>query len=183
MLLLFYCGLVFTTYGQTESDLGKNNLTYDYSFYQGERAAGGEILSQGFVLGFSRYLTKKVYGDITLGFMNFEGRNSQFFLDPEEMSFLNMRILTIGGGYDIFQSREFILSGELAYLRQSNEMLLVNEPNYRETGISIDSSARLRLKSRFFITENLQGLISYSHGFGLSRYKSDWLSLGIGYSF
>lgn len=91
LILLFLICLSSSSIGQTNPRAEKNNLTYDYTFYQGERSTGGEILSQGIVIGYSRYFTERIYGDITLGLMHFEGKNNSFFLSPEEMNFLNMR--------------------------------------------------------------------------------------------
>lgn len=183
LIVFFFMCLSLSTIGQTKSGVEKNNITYDYTFYQGERSTGGEVLAQGIVIGYSRYFTKRIYGDITLGLMHFEGKNNRFFLSPEDMNFLNMRTFTLGAGYDLYQSTRFVLSAELAYLRQTNEMLLVDELDLRSTGVSDDSSLRYRLKSRYFLTNNLQILLSYSHGFELGKYKSEWLSLGLGYNF
>lgn len=189
VFLLFFCSLVSITFGQTESDLGKNNLTFDYSFYQGQSTAGGEILGQGVVLGYSRYFTPKIFAEFSYGLMNFEGRNSYFYLDEEEMDFINMKTFTIGAGYDIFQSKHFVFSTVLSYLRQSNEQLLLEygSPDsgtyVRETGRAKDSTLRIQFKPRIFVGDHFQIIPSYSYGFGLGKYKSDWLSLGIGYSF
>ncbi|SFO15703.1 hypothetical protein SAMN04488519_10498 [Algoriphagus ornithinivorans] len=189
VFLSFFCGLVTMTFGQTENSMGKNNLTYDYTFYQGQWAAGGEILAQGVVLGYSRYFTPRLFGEFSYGLMNFKGRNSYFYLDDDEMDFINMRTFTIGAGYDLFQSKHFVFSTVLSYLRQSNEQLLLEygSPDsgtyVRETGRAKDATLRIQFKPRIFVGEHFQIIPSYSYGFGLGKYKSDWLSLGLGYSF
>ncbi|PZX54667.1 hypothetical protein LV84_02820 [Algoriphagus ratkowskyi] len=167
----------------------KNTISWNYTFYQGQKNGGGEVLSQGIVIGYSRYFTKRIYADISYGMMHFEGRNSSFFLDDDEIDFINMRTYSIGAGYDLFQSDKFILSGELAYLRQTNEQLLseYGSPEggtyVRETGLAKDATLRLTIKSKIYITDHLHVIPSYSRGLGLGKYKSDWLSIGLGYSF
>ena len=119
--------------------------------------------------------------------MNFEGKNSKWYLDPEEMSFINMRTFTLGLGYDLIQSGLFTLSGEMAYLHQSNEELLMilntGTIIIRETGVTTDSALRTKLKASVAIDKNLNFITSYSRGFRFVKYSSNWLSLGLSYSF
>lgn len=114
-------GFGLSSLAQTEL---KNNVYVGYSVYEGSRSYGGNISAQGFDISYSRYITNRIYGDVSYGKMNFEGRNSNFFLDPEEMDHFNMTVFTLGGGYDLIQSKQFVLSGELAYQRQATHELI-----------------------------------------------------------
>ena len=184
--------LLFSSISEGESQVlssSKNRIFWNYTFYQGQKSGGGEVLSQGIVLGYSRYFTKRIYADFSYGMMHFEGKNSSFFLDNNETDFVNMRTYSLGAGYDLFQSDNFVLSGELAYLRQTNEQILseYGSPEsgtyVRETGLAKDATLRLTIKSNIYITDYLYVVPSYSRGLGLGKYKSDWLSIGVGYSF
>lgn len=166
----------------------KNTIYSGYSLMEANSpVTGGKISAKGFDLGYSRYLINNLYADMTYGQKNFEGRNNQFFLDPNEMDHFNMTIFTLGFGYDVYRSERFILSGELAYLRQSNQELIgileSGEITIRETGRYVDQTARAQVKARFFITQNLQLVTAVAHGFRLSRYKSNWFRAGLAYSF
>lgn len=170
--------------GQTSLE---NTISTSYSFYEADRNPSGEISARGFDLSYARYLKKRLYADISYGLYHFEGRNSIFLLEPEEMDQINMRAFTLGLGYDVVQSERFILSGELAYLRQSTQELIGQLESggviIRETGNIIDQTARVQLKARIFITENLQLIPAVAHGVQISKYKSNWLRIGLGYSF
>ena len=109
---------------QEVKKINKNVVSVDYTFYQGDKYDGGDVLARGVVVGYSRYVWKRIYGDISYGWMNFEGKNSKWYLDPEEMSYINMKIYTVGLGYDLVQNGRFKLTGEMAYFQQSNEELL-----------------------------------------------------------
>ncbi|UCS94507.1 hypothetical protein KZP23_05650 [Echinicola marina] len=174
----------FSTQAQSNYD---NTIYLGYSVYESSHYSGGDISAKGFDIGYSRYLKKRLYADISYGLYNFEGRNSIFYLEPEEMDHYNMKVFTLGLGYDIFQSKRFILSGELSYLRQSTHELISQLESggitIRETGMIVDQTARVQLKARIFITKNLQLIPAAAHGFQLSRYKSNWLRIGLGYSF
>jgi hypothetical protein len=166
----------------------KNTVYFGYSLLEASSAGkGGQISAKGFDISYSRYLKNRFYGDISYGQKNFEGRNDSFFLDPSEMAYFNMKIFTLGFGYDVFQSERFILSGELAYLRQSNEELMSllqsGSITIRQTGWYVDQTARLQLKGRIFITKNLQVISSVGHGLRLSRYSSVWFRAGMACSF
>jgi hypothetical protein len=165
----------------------KNNIYLDYTFLRGEKWDGGDIFAQGVVIGYSRYVADKLYGDISYGAMNFEGKNSKWFLSPEEMSFINMRTFTLGLGYDFFQRDRVTLSGEVAYLYQSNEQLIMlmesGNIRIRETGVTTDNAIRAKPKATVELVDNLNFIAFYAHGFRFSKYSSNWLSLGIGYSF
>lgn len=170
-----------------ELEKNKNGVSVDYTFYQGEEYDGGDVLARGVVIGYSRYFKKRIYGDVSYGWMNFEGKNSMWYLDPEEMSFINMRTFTLGLGYDLIQNMRFTLSGEMAYLHQSNEGLLMILDTgtiiIRETGVTTDRSLRTKLKASVLIDKNLKFITSYAHGFRFVKYSSNWLSLGLSYSF
>lgn len=172
---------------QDVEKVNKNVISSDYTFYQGEKYDGGDVLARGVVIGYSRYLWKRIYGDISYGWMNFEGQNSKWYLEPEEMSFINMKTYTVGLGYDLIQNRRFKLTGEMAYLHQYNEGLLMilntGSGIIRQTGVTTDSALRARLKASIFINDNLKFITSYSHGFRFVKYSSNWLSLGLSYDF
>jgi hypothetical protein len=53
----------------------------------------------------------------------------------------------------------------------------------RETGRSSDITARVGLKARIFLTENLQLIPSLAYGFQIQSYETNWLNIGLGYSF
>jgi len=53
----------------------------------------------------------------------------------------------------------------------------------RQTGWYVDQTARLQLKGRIFLTENLQIISSVGHGLRLSRYSSAWFRAGMACSF
>ncbi len=183
LLTIFYVGL--TANAQKDE---KNTLYFGYSLMEASSpVTGGRISAKGFDLGYSRYLINNLYADMTYGQKNFEGRNNAFFLDPAEMDHFNMTIFTLGFGYDVFRSERFILSGELAYLRQSNQQLIgILESGgltIRETGRYVDQTARAQIKARIFITQNLQLVPAVAHGFRLTRYKSNWFRVGLAYSF
>ena len=99
-----------------------------------------------------------------------------------------MSTFTLGLGYDILQSKRFILSGELAYLLQTTHelkrLLVSNGLTIRETGYSLDHAARVQLKARIFLTERLQLVPTVAHGMRVrSKYNSYWLRAGLAYSF
>jgi hypothetical protein len=170
-----------------ELEKNKNVISVDYTFYQGDKFDGGDALARGVVIGYSRYFMERIYGDISYGLMNFEGKNSKWYLDPEEMSSINMRTFTLGLGYDLIQNGRFTLSGEMAYLYQSNEELLMilntGTIIIRETGVTTDNALRTKLKASVSIDKNLKFITSYAHGFRFVKYSSNWLSLGLSYSF
>ncbi len=187
-----YCLVLFLTLivGSTaNAQTGKKNTVYfGYSLMEASSpVTGGQISAKGFDLGYSRYLIDHLYADITYGQKNFEGRNNAFFLDPNEMDHFNMTVFTLGFGYDLYRSERFILSGELAYLRQSNQELIgileTGKLTIRETGRHVDQTARAQIKARIFITQNLQLVPAVAHGFRISRYKSNWFRVGLAYSF
>ncbi len=184
LITIFTIVLGFSSQAQTTL---KNTISSSYSIYEASRNTGGEISAKGFDIGYSRYLKNRLYADIGYGLYNFEGRDNTFFLDPDEMDYYNMRVFTLGVGYDLFQSDRFILSGELAYLRQStHELIMLLESGgltIRETGMIVDQTARVQLKARIFITKNLQLIPAAAHGFQFTKYKSSWLRIGLGYSF
>lgn len=194
MTLLKYLGSFFFLFFtislgicQEAEKKNKNVVSVDYTFYQGDKYDGGEILARGVVVGYSRYLWKRIYGDISYGWMNFEGKNSKWYLDPEEMNFINMKTYTVGLGYDLIQDGRLKLSGEMAYLHQYNEGLLMvlntGSINIRQTGVTTDSALRAKLRASISIDENLKFITSYARGFRFVKYSSNWLSLGLSYSF
>lgn len=190
MKQLFLLFLTFFVAGSSANaqKVEKNTVYFGYSLMKANSpVTGGEISAKGFDLGYSRYLINNLYADMTFGKKNFEGKNNQFFLNPNEMDHFNMTIFTLGFGYDLYQSERFILSGELAYLRQSNQELISllesGELTIRETGRYVDHTARAQIKARIFITQNLQLVTAVAHGFRISRYKSDWFRAGLAYSF
>jgi hypothetical protein len=185
--LVFLSFLVFGLSANAQNDK-KNSINIGYSLTEEKSPiTGGQISARGFDLGYSRYLTNKLYVDVTYGLKNFEGRNNQFFLASDEMNYFNMTIFTLGFGYDLYQSDRFILSGELAYLRQSNQELISllesGELTIRETGRYVDHTAQAQIKARLFISENLQLVTAVAHGFRISRYQSMWFRAGLAYSF
>lgn len=187
VFILLLTFLVFGSPANAQKD-EKNTIYFGYSIMEAKSpVTGGEISAKGFDLGYSRYLINNLYADMTFGKNNFEGRNNQFFLNPNEMDHFNMTIFTLGFGYDLYRSDRFILSGELAYLRQSNQELISllesGELTIRETGRYVDQTARAQVKGRIFIIQNLQLVTSVAHGFRLSRYKSNWFRVGLAYSF
>jgi hypothetical protein len=165
----------------------KNNLSINFSFIEADRNPSGELSSKGIDVSYERYFKKRFYGTISYGLYHFEGRNSIFLLEPEEMDFINMRAFNLGVGYDVVQTKRFVLSGEITYMRQSTQELISQLESggliIRETGTIRDQTARVQLKARIFLTENLQLIPAIAHGFQVSKYKSDWLRIGIGYSF
>lgn len=194
MTLLKYLGSFFFLFFaislgmcQEAEKKNKNVVSVDYTFYQGDKYDGGEVLARGVVVGYSRYLWKRIYGDISYGWMNFEGKNSKWYLDPEEMNFINMKTYTVGLGYDLIQDGRLKLSGEMAYLHQYNEGLLMvlntGSINIRQTGVTTDSALRAKLRASISIDENLKFITSYARGFRFVKYSSNWLSLGLSYSF
>ena len=185
-LLILAVLMVLGFNGQAQT-AHKNSVSLSYFIYESSHYSGGDISAQGIDLGYSRYFKNRLYGDISYGMANFEGRNSIFFLEPSEMDRFNMKIFTLGAGYDVIQTERVILSGELAYLRQTTqELISLMESGgltIRETGSIVDQTARVQLKARIFITKNLQFVPAVAHGFQISRYKSNWLKAGLAYSF
>jgi hypothetical protein len=121
LLFIMVLGLFgFTSMAQ---ELSKNNIYASNGWVTGDVYAGGDFSGNGFILGYSRYITDRIYWDITYGKTDFEGRNNIFFLGPEEMGRFNMTEFSLGGGYDLFQSKDFILSGKLSYLRIAHASL------------------------------------------------------------
>lgn len=165
----------------------KNSISSSYSFYESSHFSGGDISAQGIDFNYERYFKKRFFGTISYGLYHFEGRNSIFFLEPEEMDFINMRAFNLGVGYDVVQTERFVLSGEITYMRQSTQELISQLESggliIRETGTIRDQTARVQLKARIFLTKNLQLIPAVAHGFQISRYKSNWLRIGVGYSF
>ena len=183
ILVIFVLGLT----AQAQTSL-KNTIYAGYSLNEANRTTSGSISARGFELGYSRYITDRFYGDLTYGRHNFEGKGNRFFLDPQEMEYFNMSTFTLGLGYDFLRSKKFILSGELAYLRQTNyqlrSLLVSNGLTIRETGNVVDRALRLQLKARIFLTDNLQLVPSVAHGNWVnSRYNSFWFRAGLAYSF
>ncbi len=184
--LLLVILMTFSFAAQAQTDL-KNTVYFGYSLMEAKRSTTTGLSAKGFDIGYSRYIKNRLYADVTYGQKNFEGRNSPFFLDPSEMDYFNMRVFTLGFGYDVFRSEKFILSGELAYLRQSNQglrsLLVSNLLTIRETGWYVDETARAQVKARIFLTKNLQIVSSVGHGLRLSRYSSVWFRAGLAFSF
>ena len=91
-------------------------------------------------------------------------------------------------GNDFHQSERVILSGELAYLRQTTHELLGELTSqgvtFRETGNLVTHAPRLQLKARVFLTDNLQFVPAVAYGIRFrSQYTSYWLRAGLAYSF
>lgn len=184
LLLAFFA---FGSLANAQED-EKNLIYIGFSLMEANSpVTGGQIGAKGFDLGYSRYLINNLYADLTYGMNNFEGKNNPFFLDVNEMNRFNMTIFTLGFGYDFYRSEKFILSGELAYLRQSNQELIgileSGALTFRETGRYVDHTARAQVKGRIYIVENLQLVTSLAYGFRLSRYESFWFRTGFAYSF
>lgn len=166
----------------------KNNFYSSYSLVSGNRYSGGDFAGQGYTIGYSRYLKNRIYADISYGKLDYEGRNSIFFLPKEETGKFDMNFLTLGFGYDLIQHSKFRLSSEAVFLRISNTHLkhqIGSGENItvRETGRSSDITARVGLKARIFLTENLQLIPSLAYGFQIQSYETNWVNIGLGYSF
>lgn len=175
----------FSAQGQTSL---KNTIYAGYSIFEAKRYTPGTISARGFELGYSRYITDRFYGDLTYGEFNFEGKGSRFYLDPEEMDYFNMSTLTLGLGYDFYQSEKAILSAELAYLRLTTHelmsLLVSNGLTIRQTGNIVNHAPRVQLKARIFLTEHLQLVPAIAYGIRVrSKYTSYWFRAGLAYSF
>lgn len=166
----------------------KNNFYSSYSLVSGNRYSGGDFAGQGYTIGYSRYLKNKIYADISFGKLDYEGRNTIFFLPKEETGKFDMNFLTLGFGYDLIQHARFKLSSEVVFLRISNSSLQsqIGSGDYltvRQTGRSSDITARVGLKARIFLTENVQLIPSLAYGFQIQNYETNWVNIGLGYSF
>lgn len=169
-------------------ELKKNNIYSTYSYVTGDKYSGGDFVGQGYTIGYSRYLADRIYADISYGRLDYEGQNSDFFLSKEETGRFDMHFFTLGFGYDLVQKEKFILSTEANFLRIRNRMLdsQIGEGDnitFRQTKRFTDVTARIGLKARFFLTENLQLIPSIAYGFQIERFETSWLNIGLGYSF
>jgi hypothetical protein len=187
LLLLALTVFLFVRTSDAQTNT-KNTIYFGYSFIEADRFTGGNLSAKGFEIGYSRYINDRFYGDITYGKFNFEGKGNSFFLEPEEMDYFNMSTFTLGLGYDFHQSERVILSGELAYLRQTTHELLGELTSqgvtFRETGNLVTHAPRLQLKARVFLTDNLQFVPAVAYGIRFrSQYTSYWLRAGLAYSF
>lgn len=168
--------------------VAKNNFFASFSNVSGNKWAGGNFVGNGFTLGYSRYFAERFYGDVTYGQLDYTGRNSVFWLPKEETGNFDMNFLTLGVGYDLIQGKGFILSSEAVFVRFSNSYLLYqvgdgDNIQIRETGRISDITARLGLKARIFLSDQLQLIPSIDYGFQIQRYETLWLNVGFGYSF
>lgn len=186
-LFLILCMIILSCnlYGQ---DYPKNNIYSTYSHVTGESFSGGDFVGQGYTIGYSRYLKKRLYADISYGRLDYEGQNSIFFLPKEETGSFDMHFLTLGFGYDLVQREKFILSTEAVFLRTRNRMLQSqigqgDTITFRQTNRFTDITARVGVKARFFLTENLQLIPSVAYGFQIQSFETNWLNIGLGYSF
>ncbi|KEO75953.1 hypothetical protein [Anditalea andensis] len=185
LLCLFVVLFTYNVYGQK---ISKNNIYSSYSYVLGEKYAGGNLTGHGFTIGYSRYLSNRFYGDISYGKLDYEGENSSIFLPKEETGRFDMSFFTLGIGYDLIQRSKFILSSEAVFLRISNTLLQhqIGDGDYmalRETGRSSDITAKVGLKARVFLTDQLQLIPSVAYGLQIQRYETRWLNIGVGYSF
>lgn len=166
----------------------KNNFYSSYSLVSGNRYSGGDFAGQGYTISYSKYLKNRIYADISFGKLDYEGLNTIFFLPKEETGKFDMNFLTLGFGYDLIQHARFILSSEAVFLRISNSSLQsqIGSGDYltvRQTGRSSDITARVGLKARIFLTENVQLIPSLAYGFQIQNYETNWVNIGLGYSF
>jgi len=166
----------------------KNNIYTSYSHVTGDRYSGGSFIGQGYTIGYSRYLKDRIYADISYGRLDYEGQNSGFFLSKEETGRFDMHFFNLGFGYDLVQKEKFILSTEASFLRIRNRMLdsQIGEGDnitFRQTNRFTDVTARVGLKARFFLTDNLQLIPSVAYGFQIQSFETSWLNIGLGYSF
>ncbi|MCH7409157.1 hypothetical protein MM239_07115 [Belliella sp. DSM 111904] len=165
----------------------KNNIYVNYANVTGDRTLSGSFLGHGYAIGYSRYLKPRLYADISVGRLDYEGKQSPFFLTKDETGRFDMAFFTLGFGYDLVQREKFILSAEGSYLRISNTMLMSqiesNGLTIREISRSPDVSARVGIKAKFFVNDHVQVSPSASYGFAIENFRTIWLNLGIGYSF
>ncbi|MEX2592336.1 MAG: hypothetical protein WD426_06150 [Anditalea sp.] len=100
--LIFIIAFGLLGLGCMAQELPRNNIYASYGFVTGDRYSGGDFSGNGFILGYSRYITDRIYGDITYGKTDFEGKNNIAFLDPEEMGRVNMTEFSLGGDMTLF---------------------------------------------------------------------------------
>lgn len=180
--------LLSTTFGLSAQDHPKNNIYATYSYVAGDKYSGGDFVGQGYTIGYGRYLKRRLYADISYGRLDYEGQNSAFFLPKEKTGRFDMHFLTLGVGYDLIQREKFVLSTEASFLRIRNRMLdsqigSGNNITFRQTNRFTDITASIGLKARISLIENLQLIPSIAYGFQIQRYKTNWLNIGVGYSF
>jgi len=117
----------------------------------------------------------------------FSGQNSLFFLPKEKTVSFDMHFFTLGFGYDLVHREKFILSTEASFLRIRNRMLQSqigqgDNITFRQTNRFTDITARIGIKAKFFLTDNLQLILSIAYGFQIERFETSWLNIGF-YSF
>ncbi|SNS66140.1 hypothetical protein SAMN06295967_11569 [Belliella buryatensis] len=180
--------LLLLSFQVNAQDQLKNNIYSTYSHVTGDRYSGGSFIGQGYTIGYRRYLKDRIYADFSYGRLDYEGQNSVFFLSKEETGRFDMHFFTLGFGYDLVQKEKFILSTEASFLRIRNRMLesQIGEGDnitFRQTNRFTDVTARVGLKARFFLTDNLQLIPSIAYGFQIEQFETSWLNIGLGYSF
>jgi hypothetical protein len=110
--------------GEITNPNQKNSLNLMTGHVIGNQVWGGFFTGSSVSIGYSRYIKRKVYVDVSLGKIDYEGKGSVFFLPKEETGRFAMNMFTLGLGYDLFQSPQFVLSAEASMLRTNHYQLL-----------------------------------------------------------
>lgn len=168
---------------------GKNLVYGEFATLSGDVSFGGRFSGKGYSLGYSRYILDRLYGDFNIGSYNYNGEgDDNYFLEKEEEEFWNMNQWSLGFGYDLIKENKITVSGELSLLVLSN--IVVTElwttddrVTLRTTGRYKDETLLANIKGRYHISDHWMGMATFGYGFGMQRYQSTHLKVGIGYLF
>ncbi|HLW31915.1 MAG TPA: hypothetical protein VKX40_06615 [Aequorivita sp.] len=183
--------LIFLVFGGVAlAQEGNKNLVYgQFSILGGDANDGGSFTGSGYSIGYSRYIWNHLYADFNIGAFHYKSKGgSHYFLEDEEESYWNMKHWSLGIGYDLVRERKLTVSGELALLNLSNVIvdevwMTDGEITFRSTGRIRDKSLLVNIKGLYNFSDNWMGIATLGYGFGVQRYQSTQLKVGLGYRF
>lgn len=164
---------------------GKENRIYGgYTFLNADRYSGGNLKGYGYSLGYNRALSKRIYGDLSYGRVDYSGTGSPFFLPKEQTGSFDLAFTSLGLGYEWIQDSKFRFSSEAGIVRVRNTLV---ESQFgtgnRIYSKATDLSLRIGLKGSYSLSSNFSIFSSIYYGFQVESYESSWLGVGLGYSF
>lgn len=181
--------LVIAGLSTAQENSQKNLVSVQYATLAGDVSYGGYITGNGYSIGYSRYIGDRIYGDFNIGAYHFAGEGSWVFeLKEEEKTYWNMNQWSLGVGYDLVREQKLTVSGELAFLKLSNVLVdeirtSGDEITFRSTRKIDDKTLLANIRGRYHLSDNWMAMATLGYGFGIQRYKSTHLRLGIGYNF
>lgn len=187
LLLIFFSIQVYAQ-EQTKGRRPLESTVYaHYSFVVGTEIWDGSLTGNGISIGYSRYFKKRIYGDVTIGKIDYDAKGSKFLFSKAENDRFNMTLFTLGVGYDLVQNSDFILSAETGYMRNSlthKSSFTGTPPNQAFSTVrSSFGTIRVGLKGRFYVTDNLQVVPFVSHDLLAKSFVDSSFNLAIAYSF